>query len=115
MPTVRAIIIIALMIGGLAYDLYVRYLAVSERVIAKITAKRDPGPIGRKVFMVTVKTAKGTVECETSQAAWTVAKPGEFAQITVSWRYRFVQRLEPLSGLKPEEKIRIKRTLEHGK
>lgn len=103
MPTVGAIILMALMLGVLAYDLYVRYFASTERQTAKIVSKRDPGIPGRKVYLVTVRTANKTLECGISKTAWMKAKPGEFAQITVSWKHRFVQRLEPLL-LKPEEK-----------
>lgn len=113
MTTVGVIIVVTLMIGVLAYDLYIRYVASAERLTAKVLSKRDPGPIGRKVFMVTVQTANKKVECETSRAAWMMAKPGEFAQITISWRHRFVQRVEPILGLKPEEKMRLERSLNH--
>lgn len=113
MPTTGAIILMALVLGVLTYGLYVRYFASAERLTAKIVSKRDPGITGRKAFLVTVKAANKTVECGISKTAWMKAKPGAFAQITVSWKHRYVQRLEPLLGLKPEEKMRLEQTLEN--
>lgn len=106
-----AIITVGLVVTFILLDLYLRHFAPSETVIAKIISKRDQGTVGRKAFLVTLRTPKKQVECVTTKANWDKARSGEFANVTVAWKHRFIQRFEPLR-LKPEEKIRLQKTLD---
>lgn len=113
MPSVGLVTLLVLVIGTVVLDLFPRYLAPAETLTVKIVDKRAPGFPTRKTFLITVRTPAATLECGIAKAGWDRTKPGEFARVTIAWRQRFIQRLEPLAGLRPEEKIRLEKMLEN--